>query len=172
MTRTKHSLCKLSLGFLLLFLSLFLFWAFKDEARAMLTEPPQVCALCDQEPQDVPCLLNISTGDIGKLVGTAVPGKFQYIGVLGAMGGWDSDTQTGKVTIPDEKALFTVPLFCRFCRWTIMKNPAQLYYLADLSEPKTPLLYPIEDQPMTILGWSICPEETSGGTTLTITPAE
>lgn len=157
---------------LVFFLVLFLTWAFKDEARAMLTEPPQVCALCDQEPQDVPCLLNISTGDIGKLVGTAVPGKFQYIGVLGAMGGWDSDTQTGKVTIPDEKALFTVPLFCRFCRWTIMKNPAQLYYLADLSEPKTPLLYPIEDQPMTILGWSICLEETSGGTTLTITPAE
>lgn len=168
MTRTKHHLCKLSLGILLLLLTLFLIWAFKDEARAMLAEPPETCALCDQEPREVPCLLNIRTGDVGNLVGTSLPGKFQYIGVLGAMGGWDSDTQTGRVTIPDEKAIFTVPLFCRSCRWDIMGHPANLYYRVDLSDPKAPQLYSIEEKPLTILGWTICPEGTTEGTVLTI----
>ena len=152
-------------------LALFLLWAFQDEARAMLLEPPEVCALCGQEPQEVPCLLDISTGEVGPLAGTTLPGKFQYIGVLGAMGGWDSDAQTGQVTLPLGEAHFLVPLFCRSCRWTIMGNPARLYYLADLSDPKSPLLYPIGEEPLTILGWTITPKDTADGTTLTISPA-
>ena len=152
-------------------LALFLLWAFKDEAHAMLIDPPEVCALCGQEPQEVPCLLDISTGEVGPLAGTTLPGKFQYIGVLGAMGGWDSDAQTGQVTLPQEKPFFLVPLFCRSCRWDIMGNPASLYYLADLSDPQEPQLYPIGAEPLTILGWTITPKDTVDGTTLTISPA-
>jgi len=36
---------------------LFLFFAFKDDVQAMMIEPPEVCALCEQEPRTVPCLL-------------------------------------------------------------------------------------------------------------------
>ncbi|MBR2490123.1 MAG: hypothetical protein IKB65_01395 [Ruminiclostridium sp.] len=151
---------------------LFLFFAFKDDVQAMMIEPPEVCALCDQEPRTVPCLLNISTGDLGALAGTTLPGKFQYIGVLGAMGGWDSDAKTGHITIPDEDPAILALAFCRSCRWTIMRNPPSCYFLADLSEPQVPRLYPIRDDPLTIQGWTITPEEGETGTALTITPAE
>lgn len=87
MEEKKLTIRKKLIGILLLLLTLFLIWAFKDEVQAMLPEPPEVCALCGQEPQAVPCLLDISTGEVGKLAGTTLPGKFQYIGVLGAMGG-------------------------------------------------------------------------------------
>ncbi len=156
------------LGFLL---ALFLLWAFKDEARAMLLEPPEVCALCGRESREVPCLLDISTGEVGPLAGTTLPGKFQYIGLPGAWGGWDSDARTGQVTLPQEDPLLLVPLFCRSCRWAIMENPARLYYIADLSDPQDPQLYPIGEEPLTILGWTITPEDTTDGTTLTISPA-
>ena len=157
----------LVVGLVILFLS----FAFKDDVQAVMIDPPEVCALCDQGPRSVPCLLNISTGDIGNLAGTARPGTFQYIGVLGAMGGWDSDAQTGHVTIPDETPALLAPAFCRSCRWTIMRNQPSCYYLADLSDPQTPQLYPIKDQSLTILGWTITPEEGASGTALTITPA-
>ena len=151
---------------------LLLFWKPLYTVGAFLLLPsPDTCSLCDQEPRSVPCLLNISTGDIGNLAGTARPGTFQYIGVLGAMGGWDSDAQTGHVTIPDETPALLAPAFCRSCRWTIMRNQPSCYYLADLSDPQTPQLYPIKDQSLTILGWTITPEEGASGTTLTITPA-
>lgn len=52
-----------------------------------------------------------------------------------------------------------------------MGNPASLYYLVDLSDPQNPQLYSIEDEPLTILGWSVCPEPTEEGITLTISPA-
>ena len=56
---------------------LLLFWKPLYTVGAFLLLPsPDTCSLCDQEPREVPCLLNRSTGDIGTLVGTTVPGKF------------------------------------------------------------------------------------------------
>lgn len=49
----------------LVFLLLFFLWLIKDEVRMMLVAEPETCALCDGQPHDVPCLLDISSGQVG-----------------------------------------------------------------------------------------------------------
>jgi len=164
----KRVFGKILLGVLLGFLVLFLVWGFKDEVHAMLIEDPETCALCGQEPQEVPCLEDISTGTVGKLAGTNVSGTFQYIGVLGAMGGWDSDARSGEVTLPQESPRFLVPLFCRSCRWVILGHSPENYYLADLSDPSHPVLYPPEEGTCSLLGYDITVSEGAGGLQVTV----
>lgn len=154
----------------LVFLLLFFLWLIKDEVRMMLVAEPETCALCDGQPHDVPCLLDISSGQVGELVRDPSPGRFQSVGTLSVPGGWDPDTQTGWVSIPQEDPLLVVPLFCRSCRWTIVQNPPCSYYLADLTDPAAPVLYSIEAGTLDLLGWTITMEQTDDGFDLTISP--
>lgn len=122
----------------------------------LLVPSPDTCVLCDQEPREVPCLLNRNTGDMGPLVGTAVPGKFQFVGCLGAMGGWDSDTQTAQVTVPNTQDGLALPLFCRSCRFHIADGTGTTFVLLDLTDPEQPVIYPLEkDALYTMQGWTI-----------------
>ena len=122
----------------------------------LLVPSPDTCSLCDQEPREIPCLLNRSTGDIGTLVGTTVPGKFQFVGCLGAMGGWDSDTQTAQITVPNTQDVLALSHFCRSCRFQISNSRGYPFALLDLSDPKQPVTYPLEDNTVyTIQGWTV-----------------
>jgi len=154
LTRKKKWLLALSSALILVIV---FFWKPLYTVGAFLLLPtPDTCSLCAQEPREVPCLLNRSTGDIGKLVGTAVPGKFQFMGCLGATGGWDSDTQTAQVTVPDEKEGLNLACFCRSCRFRIFNGQGYTFVLLDLSDPEQPVIYPLEDGAVyAIQGWSI-----------------
>ena len=136
---------------------LLLFWKPLYTVGAFLLLPsPDTCSLCDQEPREVPCLLNRSTGDIGTLVGTAVPGKFQFVGCLGAMGGWDSDTQTAQVTIPNAQDGVALSRFCRSCRFHIADGTGTTFVLLDLTDPERPVIYPLEEgADLIVLDWSV-----------------
>ena len=154
LTKNKKRLLALS-SVLILFIVFF--WKPLYTVGAFLLLPtPDACSLCDQELREGPCLLNRSTGDIGKLVGTTVPGKFQFVGCLGATGGWDSDTQTAQVTVPDEKEGLNLACFCRSCRFRIFNGQGYTFVLLDLSDPEQPVIYPLEDGAVyTIQGWSV-----------------
>ena len=107
-------------------------------------------------PSPDTCSLNRSTGDIGTLVGTTVPGKFQFVGCLGAMGGWDSDTQTAQITVPNTQDVLVLSHFCRSCRFQISNSRGYPFALLDLSDPKQPVTYPLEDNTVyTIQGWTV-----------------
>ena len=153
----------------------FLFWKPICSGGAFLLLPtPDTCSLCNQEPREVPCLLNRNTGDVGPLVGTAVPGKFQFVGCLGAMGGWDSDTQTAQVTIPHTQEGLNLAYFCRSCRFQLAEYQGDTFVLLDLSQPEKPVIYPLkEGAEYTILGWlvSIQTSPEQGGFDLVVTPA-
>ena len=153
-TRKKKELLAL---FSVLMILILLFWKPLYTVGAFLLLPtPDTCSLCDQEPREVPCLLNRSTGDIGTLVGTTVPGKFQFVGCLGAAGGWDSDTQTAQVTVPDGKDSLNLACFCRDCRFQIANSRGHPFVLLDLFDPKQPVTYPLEDNTVyTIRGWTV-----------------
>ena len=154
---------------------LLLFWKPLYTVGAFLLLPsPDICSLCDQEPREVPCLLNRSTGDIGTLVGTTVPGKFQFVGCLGAAGGWDSDAQTAQVTVPNGKNGLNLACFCRSCRFQIAGNQGDVFVLLDLSLPSEPITYPLEaGETHTILGWavSVQPSQSEDRFDLTVSPA-
>lgn len=154
---------------------LLLFWKPLYTVGAFLLLPsPDTCSLCDQEPREVPCLLNRSTGDIGTLVGTTVPGKFQFVGCLGAMGGWDSDAQTAQITVPDAQDGLNLAPFCRSCRFQIAGNQGDVFVLLDLSLPSEPITYPLEaGETHTILGWavSVQPSQSEDRFDLTVSPA-
>lgn len=154
---------------------LLLFWKPIYTAGAFLLLPtPDTCSLCDQEPREVPCLLNRSTGDIGTLVGTTVPGKFQFVGCLGAAGGWDSDAQTAQITVPNAQDGLNLAPFCRSCRFQIAGNQGDVFVLLDLSLPSEPITYPLEaGETHTILGWavSVQPSQSEDRFDLTVSPA-
>ena len=154
---------------------LLLFWKPLYTVGAFLLLPsPDTCSLCDQEPREVPCLLNRSTGDIGTLVGTTVPGKFQFVGCLGAAGGWDSDAQTAQITVPNAQDGLNLAPFCRSCRFQIAGNQGDVFVLLDLSLPSEPITYPLEaGETHTILGWavSVQPSQSEDRFDLTVSPA-
>ena len=170
MARSRNKCIFAILLAVLVFFILPFLWLIKDEVRMMLVENPETCALCDGQPHDVPCLLDINRGQVVELVGSQVPGRFQYVGAPSVLGGWDPDAQTGWVSIPEEAPALTVPLFCRSCRWKIVGNPPAVFYLADLTDPAAPVLYPIEAGTLDLLGWTIATEQTDDGFDLTISP--
>ena len=171
-TKKKKWLLGLSAVFILIVV---FFWKPIYTVGAFLILPtPDTCSLCDQEPSEVPCLLNRWTGEVGELVGTAVPGKFQYVGCSGAWGGWDSDTQTARVTVPDTKEGINLACFCRSCRFQIANGQGYSFALLDLSAPEQPVTYPLEDAAVYIIqGWSVSVEASPEGSSfeLTVSPA-
>ncbi len=152
-----------------------LFWKPLYTAGAFLLLPtPDTCRLCDQDPREVPCLLNRWTGEVGELVGTPLPGKFQFVGCFGAMGGWDSDAQRAWVTVPDAQDGLNLAAFCRSCRFQIAGDQGDVFVLLDLSHPAEPVTYPLKaGETHTILGWSVSVQtsQVESSFDLTVSPA-
>ena len=133
-------------GVLNLFLTKFPYFFFPE---------PEACVLCDGEPEEVPCLLNRTTGEVGHLAGTALPGKFQFVGCEGAMGGWDSDVRCADVSVPATAYGLNPFPFCRSCRWDLDWQTHDTYTIADLSDPTHPVFYPLEEGVYSILGYEV-----------------
>lgn len=68
MARSRNKCIFAILLAVLVFFILPFLWLIKDEVRMMLVENPETCALCDGQPHDVPCLLDINRGQVGELV--------------------------------------------------------------------------------------------------------
>ena len=157
---------------LLLVILLLLFcWNNWDKLRFFTFRDPEVCALCQSQSYDVPCLLDASTGEVGPLVGAQVPGKFQFIGTLRASGGWNSDSQTGSVLVPEEKPVLTANPFCRDCRWLLPQELKGTFGILDLSDPSVPQLYPVEPGEYEIWGWNILIQKEENGFSLAVSPS-
>lgn len=167
-----RNICKYWYGVLLLLVILLLLfcWNNWDKLRFFAFREPEVCALCQSQSYDVPCLLDASTGEVGTLVGTQVPGKFQFIGTLRSSGGWDSDSQTGSVLIPANEPTLTAEPFCRDCRWLLPQELKGSFGILDLSDPSVPQVYPVESGVYEILGWNLSVQKEESGFWLEVSP--
>lgn len=159
-------------GVLLLILAILLLfcWNNRDKLWFFAFRDPESCALCQSQSYDVPCLLDASTGEVGPLAGTQVPGKFQFIGTLRASGGWDSDSQTGSVSLPADEPALTAEPFCRGCRWLLSQELKGSFGILDLSDPSVPQICPMESGVYELLGWNLSGQKEGSGFLLEVTP--
>lgn len=116
---------------------------------------PEKCSLCDNLSCHAPCIINLSTGEIlelsvyephpftaGELAEEQRTGYFSFIqgaGIAGHKLGGKSVT----VTIPTESEGLNRQYFCTACLDLLAGYANQGYVLADLKNPKNPIIYSI-----------------------------
>lgn len=128
--------------------------------EAMMDFPdPEQCALCGEGmPYHAPCLLNISTGQMGEmkvynphpsLVGEIAPmemqqnGTFNFQSCAGLMGIRDTSNHICKVTLPEERELINPALYCQDCRQLLAGAGIEGYVIVDLYDLGGIRVYPI-----------------------------
>ena len=118
---------------------------------------PDRCSVCDYIPSHAPCLVNLNTGEVGEialyephhtLVGEIAEeqrgGYFSFMSVAGLRGYLDACVPEAHVTVPDGVEKYEEKYFCSTCR-ELLETYAQCgFVLADLRDPETPTIYPVD----------------------------
>lgn len=128
------------------------------ESIRTLPEPEQ-CALCSEEiPYHAPCLLNLSTGQLGELTvytndptrpGELAPPEMQQTGTFnfqpcaGLMGIRDTCAHICRVTLPAKRQRMDPALFCMGCRLLLAGSGSEGYAILDLYDLPFLQVYPI-----------------------------
>ena len=120
---------------------------------------PETCSLCTGLSCHAPCLINLSTGEVGELsiykphptkVGQIADeqpgGTWSYVSCVGATGIRDTDFQTIELRIPHDSKPMNRFRFCHSCRKILSDYKDESFVLADLSDRSAPVLYQIKHQ--------------------------
>lgn len=120
------------------------------------TPEPERCGLCDYIPSHAPCLVNLSTGEVGEIfcydphpvkVGEIADyqrgGYFCFMSVAGLRGYLDACVPEAHIYVPFDTEKYEEKFFCNNCRKQLSDFADDGYVLVDLREPETPLLYPV-----------------------------
>lgn len=116
---------------------------------------PEVCSLCDTPPCHAPCMINLSTGEklelsvyelhpftAGELAEEQRTGYFSFIQGAG-VSGHKLGGKSVAVTVPMESKVLSRQYFCAACLDLLVDYTNQGYILADLKNPKKPIIYSI-----------------------------
>lgn len=128
------------------------------EAIIDLPDPKQ-CALCGEERQyQAPCLMNLSTGQLGEMqVYTYVPteqgkldpreaqcsGTFNFRPCAGLTAIRDTDFHTCQVLLPKEGEQMNPAHFCKECRLLLAGAGLEGYVIVDLYDRENVQAYPL-----------------------------
>ena len=106
---------------------------------------PEYCSLCAGRRYHAPCLLKLSTGEVGELqVYDPKPetiyeiaehqqtGTFCFLSCAGLTGWRDTDNHIAQVTIPEERSRIAQKYFCQNCRTILKETAVRGYVLLDL----------------------------------------
>lgn len=129
------------------------------EAIISLPDPEQ-CALCGGGiPYHAPCLVDLSTGQMGEMKvyadhpsrqGEIAPMEMQGTGTFyfqfcaGLTAIRDTCTYTCQVILPEERELMDPALYCKECRERLAGAGLEGYVIADLYDPNHIQTYPIQ----------------------------
>lgn len=152
----KHR-CKILCGVSLLLFAVMVFFAgflFGNRVQSsetafwqtLVTAPePQKCALCGGSRHHAPCLINLSTGEVGELqVYTSHPhvageiaeeqqtGTFNFLYCAGIMAARDTSNHICWANVPLDVEPMAIEWFCRDCRALLSGICTEGYVLADL----------------------------------------
>lgn len=136
------------------------------EAMVNLPDPEQ-CALCGQGMlYHAPCLIKLSTGQMGELKvytdhpsrqGEIAPAEMQQTGTFNfqpcadLMAIRDTCTHTCKVTLPEERELMNPVLFCRECRQLLAEAGLEGYVIVDLHDLNSIQAYPVQREGIKVI---------------------
>lgn len=131
------------------------------EAIAGLPDPEQ-CALCSAGMRyHAPCLVDLSTGQMGEMVvytyhpshqGEIAPMELQQTGTFclrpcaGLTVIQDTCTHTCQVSLPEKRELMNPALFCGECRQLLARAGLAGYVIVDLYDLDHVQAYPMRDE--------------------------
>lgn len=155
--------CKISVAFsvivILVFGSLSGYRFYQSDSqiikRSMSAPLPEVCSICDFKGKHSPCIVNLSTGEIGELKVYNSPenekiiseqwdgGTFSFVSVLGLHSWRDSWTQSNHCDVPIEGDIIKAEYYCEDCREVLLATSLRGYTIIDCFEDDTIVAYKI-----------------------------
>jgi len=118
----------------------------------------QPCALCDSKPYHGLCLVDRQAGQVyeftiydndpfapGELSEQQTNGTFSFLEMGELIGYRNTAGNTAGVSVPDTPWLGWNGGFCLSCEKLMRNNAAGRYLIADLSDPKELIVFPIAD---------------------------
>ena len=116
---------------------------------------PERCFLCDDQPRHAPCIINLSTGElleldvyephpflVGEIAEEQRGGYFSFVRGAGVKG-YKLGAESIIITIPVKSDKMDQRYFCSSCRELLSNHTDQGYILADLHDPRKPVVYAI-----------------------------
>lgn len=114
----------------------------------LILHEPQSCPLCLAEQSDVPCLMDLHTGEIGEIrIGNGElsddPATFVFylVDVVGCEGYCDTGARCCCLQLEQHSKTFNRFMFCRSCREKLQKCQDTRYAVLDLRQPEV-IVYP------------------------------
>lgn len=120
--------------------------------------PPKECVLCTEPPHHAPCLLNLSTGELGELTvydphpadgkmisEDQMTGTFSFLHCAGLTGYRDTSCNLCHFDIPVEADKYNPARFCSDCRSLLASYKEHTYVLVDTFDEDSLLILPIND---------------------------
>ena len=127
-------------------------------AGIMLMEPSH-CALCEAPESDVPCILDLHSGEVAELrISTDELSDdpstftFSFMDVLGNTGYRDTGARMCKVTLPQDNLRLSPSRFCRDCREKLQSVREDHYAVLDTASKD---VYPLQESSFVIGGYSV-----------------
>ena len=114
----------------------------------LILHEPQFCPLCLAEQSDIPCLMDLHTGEIGEIrIGNGElsddPATFVFclVDVVGCEGYCDTGARRCRLELEQNSKVFNRFIFCRSCREKLQKCQHTRYAVLDLKQPEA-VVYP------------------------------
>lgn len=137
---------------------------------------PNHCAICEAAESDVPCLIDLHSGEIAELWVSdgeqfydPSASTFSFINVLGTIGYRDTGEKTCKVTLPQDNLYLFPYRFCRDCSKKL-QDVGKCHYAVLDTTSKIP--YPIVESSFAIGNYSITITKEANGMCITVQSRE
>ena len=104
----------------------------------LMSYEPQNCPLCRAVPSDVPCLIDLHTGEIGEIrIGKGEPSDdpaafvFYFVEIAGCKGYCDTASRCCQLSLESELDTMNPFLYCRSCRAKLRELRHERYAILD-----------------------------------------
>ena len=139
---------------------------------AITRRDPAHCALCEAPESDVPCILDLHSGEVAELrISTDELSEdpstftFSFMDVLGNTGYWDTGARMCKVTLPQDNLCLSPSYFCRECREKLQSVRKDHYAVLDTASKN---VYPLQESSLTISEYSVTIAKEGSGMSVTV----
>ena len=139
---------------------------------AMARRDPAHCELCEAPESDVPCILDLHSGEVAELrISTDELSDdpstftFSFMDVLGNTGYRDTGARMCKVTLPQDNLRLLPSCFCRDCREKLQSVRKDHYAVLDTASKD---VYPLQESSFIIGGYSVSITKEERGMCVTV----
>jgi len=133
---------------------------------------PADCALCEAPESDVPCILDLHSGEVAELRISAdelsddpSTFTFSFMDVLGNTGYRDTGARMCKATLPQDNQRLSLNHFCRDCREKLQSVRKDHYAVLDTASKD---VFPLQESSFTISEYSVTIAKEESGMSVTV----